>query len=195
MFYIFQVLGVLSFIIPLSVSLSCFGSVNGSIFASSRLFFVGAREGQLPGIIAMISPYYLTPVPAIIFNGVLACLYLFLDIWSLIVYYSFMNALSISMSVLGLIIWRFRFPKMKRPIKINIILPLSFFLTSVFLVVVAIYAAPFESLFGFVIILSGVPIYYACVRYQHLQPKCLSSLADKFTVAGQKLFNVVFQER
>lgn len=191
-----KVLGVLSFIIPLSVSLSCFGSVNGSIFASSRLFFVGAREGQLPSIIAMISPKYLTPVPAIIFNGLLACLYLCIsDIWSLIVYYSFMNALSISMSVLGLIIWRFKYPKMNRPIKTNISLPIAFFLTSVFLVVVAIYAAPFESLFGFVIIFSGVPIYYLCIRYQHKQPKYLSSFTDKVTVAGQKLFGVVFQER
>lgn len=190
-----KVLGMASFIIPLFVSLSCFGSVNGSIFTSSRLFFVGAREGQLPTIIAMISPKFLTPVPAIIFNGLLACMYLCIsDIWKLITYYSFMNSLSVAMSILGLLIWRFKYPKMKRPVKFNIILPLTFFLTSVFIVGAAVYAAPWESLFGFVIIFSGIPVYFVCVKYAHRQPRVLSSIVDNLTLTGQKLLGVVFQE-
>ena len=105
-----------------------------------------------------------------------------------------MNALSVAMSILGLIIWRFKYPKMKRPVKFNIVLPITFFVTSVFLVATAVYAAPYESMFGFAIIFSGIPVYYLCVKYQHRQPQFLNQAVDSLTLAGQKLLGVVFQE-
>lgn len=191
-----KVLSFMSWIIPVFVSLSCFGSVNGSIFTSSRLFFVGAREGQLPNILAMIHTSNLTPVPAILFNCIMSCLFLCAgDIWSLITYFSFFNWLCIGMAIFGMIWWRFKYPDLPRPVKMHISLPIIFFLASAFLVIMAVYAAPMQCLIGCLMAISGVPVYYIGVKYQNKQPQCLDKGLDRLTIMLQKLFMVVFQEQ
>jgi hypothetical protein len=57
----------LSWTMPFFVACSTFGSLNGAIFASSRLFFVGARNGHLPAAISLINVKCLTPIPSIMF--------------------------------------------------------------------------------------------------------------------------------
>lgn len=48
------------------VALSTFGAVNGILLTSSRLFYAGACEGQMPEILTMIQIQRLTPAPAVL---------------------------------------------------------------------------------------------------------------------------------
>lgn len=48
------------------VAMSTFGAVNGILLTSSRLFYAGAIEGQMPEILTMIQIQRLTPAPAVL---------------------------------------------------------------------------------------------------------------------------------
>ena len=55
----------------------------------------------------------------------------------------------------------------------HISLPITFCAASAFLVIMSIYAAPWECFVGLMLALSGVPVYFLCVKYQSHQPQCL----------------------
>ena len=55
----------MAFMIPVFVAMSTFGGVNGILLTSSRLFYAGACEGQMPEILSMIQVQKNTPAPAV----------------------------------------------------------------------------------------------------------------------------------
>ncbi|MEQ2157515.1 Large neutral amino acids transporter small subunit 2 [Goodea atripinnis] len=114
-----KLLGVMAWIMPISVALSTFGGVNGSLFTSSRLFFAGAREGHLPSLLAMIHVKRCTPIPALLFTCLSTLLMLCTsDMYTLINYVGFINYLFYGVTVAGQIVLRVKQPNMHRPIKV-----------------------------------------------------------------------------
>lgn len=189
-----KVFGVMAWIVPVFVSLSTFGGVNGLLFTSGRLFFVGAREGHLPDFLSMIQVDRRTPMPAMLFTGGLSILMLITDdVFFLINYMSFVQWLSVGMSIAALLYLRYARPEMYRPIKFNLVIPITFLLCVIFLLVVPLYAATEQTGMALLMVLSGLPVYVLGVKWKS-KPKSVRQFIASCTILGQKCCNVVAQE-
>ncbi|XP_014441770.1 large neutral amino acids transporter small subunit 2 isoform X3 [Tupaia chinensis] len=189
-----KLLGVMAWIMPISVALSTFGGVNGSLFTSSRLFFAGAREGHLPSVLAMIHVKRCTPIPALLFTCISTLLMLVTsDMYTLINYVGFINYLFYGVTVAGQIVLRWKKPDIPRPIKINLLFPIIYLLFWAFLLVFSLWSEPIVCGIGLAIMLTGVPVYFLGVYWQH-KPKCFNDFIELLTLVSQKMCVVVYPE-
>ncbi|XP_014674606.1 PREDICTED: Y+L amino acid transporter 2-like [Priapulus caudatus] len=183
-----RVLGVMAWVMPLFVACSTFGGVNGGIFASSRLFFVGARQGQLPDALAMINVEKVTPMPSLVFVCILSLIMCIgSDVYMLINYVSFIEIVIVWASVSGLLLLRWKRPDMPRPIKVNILIPITFFLLCLALCVMPFYTDPVPAIMGIVITLCGIPVYFVFIYFQDRWPLVIRRALGEFTRSVQKL--------
>ncbi|XP_027698976.1 large neutral amino acids transporter small subunit 2 isoform X1 [Vombatus ursinus] len=189
-----KLLGVMAWIMPISVALSTFGGVNGSLFTSSRLFFAGAREGHLPSVLAMIHIKRCTPIPALLFTCISTLLMLVTsDIYTLINYVGFINYLFYGVTIAGQIVLRWKQPNIARPIKISLLFPVIYLLFWAFLLVFSLWSEPVVCGIGLAIMLTGVPVYFLGVYWQH-KPQCFNDFIASLTSLSQKLCVVVYPQ-
>ncbi|KAK6186266.1 hypothetical protein SNE40_008336 [Patella caerulea] len=189
-----RTLGVMAWIMPIFVAMSTFGSLNGCIFTSSRLFFVGARYGHLPGFLATINPKLMTPVPALLFGCIMSLIMLCSsDIFALINYAAFVETLFIGVSVAALLMLRYTRPDMERPIKVHIIFPIFFLLIIIFLIITPLTSSPMECLMGIVMMCTGIPVYVIGVMWTK-KPKVFENYHRKLSLLVQKCFYVVAED-
>ncbi|XP_036323745.1 Y+L amino acid transporter 2 [Rhagoletis pomonella] len=190
-----RVLGVWSFIIPIMVAISAFGGLSVHIMTSSRMCFVGARNGHMPAILSNISVEQFTPVPSLVFLCILSIIMLVVsDVYVLITYSSIVESFFIMLSVSALLYLRYTRPNMERPIKVSLGIPVIFVVLCAFLVVVPIYVAPYEVGMGVLITVIGVPFYYVGVVWKN-KPKCFQSAINHFTYACQRMFMSAKEEK
>eukprot|EP00095_Tigriopus_kingsejongensis_P001112 maker-scaffold743_size103610-snap-gene-0.15 protein:Tk01112 transcript:maker-scaffold743_size103610-snap-gene-0.15-mRNA-1 annotation:"large neutral amino acids transporter small subunit 2-like" len=186
-----RLLGSWSWIMPVFVMCSTFGAVNGGIFASSRVFFVGARNGHMPQAMALININSFTPIPCLI---MLCCISLVMlssdDVYRLINYTSFMESLFITISVAGLLYLRYKEPNRARPIRVQLVYPIVFFILCTFLVLLPLFVTPLLVGVDLLILALGSVFYLIFVKIQS-KPNVIQKLLRKL-LSGSIGFGLIW---
>ncbi|XP_072926246.1 b(0,+)-type amino acid transporter 1 [Hemitrygon akajei] len=162
-----RVLTPVSWIVPLFVVFSTFGAANGSCFTAGRLTLVTAREGHMIKLLSYINIKRLTPAPALLFNGILAIIYIIpADINTLINYFSFASWIFYGLTIFSSIVMRFTRKSLRRPVKVPIIFPVIVTIVAVYLVLAPIIDAPeWAYLYCALFIVGGLIIYVLFIYF------------------------------
>lgn len=182
--------GYMAFVIPVAVAMSCFGGVNGILLTSSRLFYAGAVQGQMPEILSMIQVDKCTPAPGVLIVALLSLLYLTSsNIGMLIEFTGFATWVSIGLAVFCVPYLRWKHPEWDRPIRVNLIFPIIYVLATIVICGLPMIITPIETAIGLAMIATGVPVYFVFVFWQK-KPAAIRQLSSNFTVFMQKLLMV-----
>ena len=189
-----RILGLFAWIMPLSVTISTFGSANGTLFAAGRLCFAASREGHLLDILSYVHIRRLTPAPGLIFHSLIAgAMVLYGTIDSLIDFFSFTAWIFYGGAMLALIVMRFTKPNYPRPYKVPIIIPWVVLVISAYLVIGPIIDKPqIEYLYTVLFILCGLVLYLPFVRWR-MHPPFMSKFNLKFDCNKINRINLIFQ--
>jgi amino acid transporter len=151
------------------VMLSVFGTLNGSILSSPRVFFAMAEDGLFFRTVGRVHPRYQTPYVAIGFIAVLAVVYVLLrDFMQLAEAYVLGIWPFLALCVAGLFILRKTrpdFPRRYRAIGYPVV-PALFVLATLVVVANSLYAQFWSTFASILITLIGVPLYFAWTWYR-----------------------------
>jgi len=176
------------YVMPILIAIAALGGLSCHIMTSSRLLFVGARNGHFPDFLSLVTTNNLTPAPSLCFLCLLSLLYLFFhDIYRLIDYCSFVESMFVLWSVAGLLYLRWTRPKMDRPIKVSLVFPITFLVICTFLVFMPLYVRPLEVGLGLLITVGGIPVYLLGVRWR-TKPQWVRNSLEGTTKFSQKMF-------
>ncbi|XP_071785073.1 b(0,+)-type amino acid transporter 1-like [Asterias amurensis] len=163
-----RTLGPMAWIIPFFVCCSTFGAANGSVFCAGRLAFVSAREGHTVKVLSMVHVRRYTPIPALLFQASIALLMIIPgDFDTLVNYLSFTAWTFFGLTMVSLLVLRYKRPDVHRPIKVPIVIPIIVLIASVYLVVTPVIDKPaLEYLFAVLFILAGLVLYVPFVYFK-----------------------------
>uniref|UniRef100_A0AAY4B7S4 Cystine/glutamate transporter n=1 Tax=Denticeps clupeoides TaxID=299321 RepID=A0AAY4B7S4_9TELE len=164
----------LASVVPILVSVSCLGALNGGFFGTSRMMFAGARESHWPTLFSMIHIRRQTPMPAVLLLYPLSVITIARgEIFQLINFSSFSRWFFIALATLGLLVHRYRYPQHPRPFKVPLAVVATFTLVCMFIVGLSLYSDPWNTGRSCALTLTGVPVYYLTVHRQRLPARFL----------------------
>jgi len=149
--------------LSLALVLSAVGAMNGSILTGARVPFAMAKDNLFPKALAKIHPRTHVPMVSILVQGVWSCVLALSGTFDQLTdYVIFWAWVFYALTTFSLFIFRKRLPAADRPYKAFGYpwLPAIFLLAAVALLVNTFLSSPRDTLWGVLILISGIPFYY-----------------------------------
>lgn len=135
-----RTLGSFHYAIPFLISLLLMGSMNSTVFGSSRYLFAGAKSNVMPTMLKSVHPESMSPRAAVAFEVCVAIAISFLgDLESLLNYATYAIWMQRTLVQFALLYMRYKdFPFHKDAYKNPIIVPILFLLICISLLVIPV---------------------------------------------------------
>lgn len=149
------------FVVIATMLLSVLGALSGCIMAFPRVYYAMGLDGSFFRVFGTLDAKRGTPWVAILASAIVSILLLLFDLTDLVTLVAFAGVAFNILIVLSLFLFRKKFPTLERPYKM-FGYPFVPALTAVLLVgilIATIAQNPTPSLFGLIVVASGIPVF------------------------------------
>jgi len=148
-------------IVFISILISIFGSLNGSVMVFPRVYYAMAEDQTFFKSFAKVDPKYHTPVIAIIGSGVMALLLLVFNFQELLTFVVFGGLIFNTLIFISIYLFRKRNPELERPYKVigYPYVPALAILGMILLIISTLVESLVPSLIGLAVLVVGYFLY------------------------------------
>jgi APA family basic amino acid/polyamine antiporter len=150
-----------------AILVSSFGCNNGLILSGARVYYAMAKDGLFFRSVAKLHPTYKTPAVSLMVQMVWACLLCVSGSYGqLLDYIIFAVLVFYILTIVGLFVLRRTHPDVPRPYRAvgYPLLPAIYIVMALFIDVVLLRYKPQYTWPGLIVVLLGIPVYYAWSR-------------------------------
>ena len=160
-----QMFGALGgYLMAAAILISSFGCNNGLILSGARVYYAMAKDGLFFRSVAKLHPTYKTPAVSLMVQMVWACLLCVSGTYGqLLDYIIFAVLVFYILTIVGLFVLRRTHPEATRPYRAvgYPVLPAIYIVMALFIDVVLLRYKPQFTWPGLIVVLLGIPVYYA----------------------------------
>lgn len=163
--------------VALAVMISTFGTSNGTIMLSARVYYAMSKDKMFYNSIGRIHPKFLTPGNALILQGVWTSVLILTGTFDIITdMLIFVSWIFYALGAYGVFVMRKKLPNIERPYKVfgYPYIPIIFIVFAAAFVIFTLYndilnyytgrSQIINSLFGLLLVAAGLPFYFYFMR-------------------------------
>ena len=155
------------FLMAAAIMISSFGCMNGLILSGARVYYAMAKDGLFFRNVAKLHPKYKTPAVSLMVQMVWTCVLCISGSYGqLLDYIIFAVLVFYILTIVGLFVLRRTRPDAVRPYKAvgYPVLPIIYIVMALFIDVVLLRYKPQYTWPGLIVVLLGIPVYFAWSR-------------------------------